>query len=149
MLNQTLTYIAPKMVFEYHQMTQDKPRLGIMKSLWIVGVLTLLPGTVLAQTTGSSYTTVANVLLADGEFGGCMANLAAMPTNNVCGNAGSSGYVSFMCDGSNGVTKSGAIQRYDSAFAAMLLGKNVYISITNEKLTPEGYCYVYDIRIAP
>lgn len=120
-----------------------------MKKLLISIFVATLSSSVLAQTTGSSYTTISNVLLADGQYGECMASIAAMPANNVCGNAGIAGYVSFMCDGSNGVTKSGARQRYDAAFAAMLLGKSVYISITNEKTTSEGYCYVYDIRIAP
>ena len=49
-----------------------------------------------------------------------MVALYEMPANNVCGNAGGVGYVTFLCDGSNGVNKSVAKNRYDTALLAMI-----------------------------
>ena len=97
--------------------------------------------------TGTSTTKVRNVLLADGVGGGCMVAIRAMPANNVCGNAGGVGYVSFMCDGQNGVSKSDAQRRYDSAVLAMVTDSNINITITDEVLTEDGYCYAYDVRV--
>jgi hypothetical protein len=109
--------------------------------------LLLSSSCVFAQTTGSSFTTIRNILQADGVGGGCMIGIRQMPANGVCGNANAFGYVSMMCDGQNGVSKSEAKARFDTAFAAHVLGANINVTMTNEVLTEDGYCYAYDVRV--
>ena len=113
---------------------------------FIIAITVVFGPMVASAATGQSFGKVKVLLLNDTSFGGCMAYLEKMPANNVCGNAGAPGYVTFMCDGTNGVSKSGAAQRLDVAQMAYVLDKNVSVSITDAIQSPEGYCYVYDIR---
>ena len=76
-----------------------------------------------------------------------MVAIREMPANNVCGNAGAVGYVSFICDGSSGTSKSDGQRRYDAAVLAMVTDSNINITMTNEVLTDDGYCYAYDVRV--
>lgn len=80
----------------------------------------------------------------DGNFGNCMIRLNKTPSETSCG---VTRWVSLDCEG-NYVSKADANAMFDMATASKLLGRQVWIYVTDTNTQEtDGYCRALDMRI--
>ena len=115
-------------------------RILVMCVLWC-GVVSSVYAAQASEITGVTRLLTRN----DGTFGNCMAFLGKVPAGVNCVGAGSTGWVTFSCDGTFNSKSDGRL-KYDSALAAYALGKGLEVTVDDTK-KHNGYCFVIDARL--
>ncbi len=109
----------------------------------LIGALILSVTTppILAASETLSNATVYNLLVQEGAYGGCMANVSVHAQTVNC----PPGWVTFSCDGTYNTPQAGKM-KYAQALMAFTLKKKVDIHLDDTK-KHNTYCYAYRVDL--